>query len=256
MKYFCVSDVHSYYEQLMEALKNNGFDIDNNEHVLCVLGDMFDRGPSSVELFKFAKQLSNANRLIYIRGNHEDLLFDAAQQIFEGKIPSSHHFSNGTIDTIAQFCNMTKYDFMAHNSVLSSKYVENTMRPILDWINNTAVNYTEIGNYVLVHGWIPCYLGLDDFRDADYFDWDRARWENGMQMWKYPKCRVDGRTVMCGHWHCSWGWSHIKQSRPEFPQKNQKDWLKSFEPFIDDGIAAIDGCVAYTGRINVLVLEV
>ena len=254
MKYFCVSDVHSYYEQLMEALNNNGFDINNDEHVLCVLGDMFDRGPSSVELFKFAQQLSSANRLIYIRGNHEDLLFDAAQQIFEGKIPSSFHFSNGTIDTIAQFCNMTKYDFMMHISLLSSKYVESTMKPILDWINNTAVNYAEIGDYVLVHGWVPCYEGLDDFRDADFFDWDRARWDNGMEMWKYSKCRVNGKTVMCGHWHCSWGWSHIKQERPEFPQKNQKDWLKSFEPFIDDGIAAIDGCVAYTGKINVLVL--
>ena len=256
MKYFCVSDVHSYYDQLIEALNNNGFDINNSEHILCVLGDMFDRGPSSVELFKFAQQLSNANRLIYIRGNHEDLLFDAAQQIFEGKIPDSHHFSNGSIDTIAQFCNMTKYDFMMHNSVLSSKYVENTMRPILDWINNTAVNYAEIGNYVLVHGWIPCYEGLDDFRDATDEDWASARWDNGMEMWRYLGCRVDGKTVVCGHWHCSWGWSHIKQSRPEFPQKNQKDWLKSFEPFIDDGIAAIDSCVAYTGKINVLVLEV
>lgn len=76
-----------------------------------------------------------------------------------------------------------------------------------------------------------------------------------MEMWRYPKCRVDGKTIVCGHWHCSWGWSHIKQDRKEFPQKNQVDWKKSFEPFIDDGIIAIDACTAYSGLCNVIVIE-
>ena len=37
--------------------------------------------------------------------------------------------------------------------------------------------------------------------------------------------------------------------------KNKKDWKKSFEPFVDDGIIAIDACTAYTGLCNVIVIE-
>ena len=82
-----------------------------------------------------------------------------------------------------------------------------------------------------------------------------ARWLNGMDMWRNPANRVDGKTIVCGHWHCSWGWSHIRQERKEWPQKNRKDWLLSFEPFIDNGIAAIDACTAYTGNVNCIVVE-
>ena len=129
------------------------------------------------------------------------------------------------------------------------------MQPVLDWIEKKCVDYFEVGNFVCVHGWVPCYQGLDDFRDATKADWERARWDNGMKMWSNPMCRVDGKTVICGHWHCSWGWSHLKQLRKEFPPTNRSDWQKSFEPFVEDGIIAIDACTSYSNLCNVIVIE-
>ena len=129
------------------------------------------------------------------------------------------------------------------------------MQPILDFIHKNCVNYAEIGDYIMVHGWIPSFQHLDDFRDATDDEWEESMWWNGMEMWKNPKNRVNGKTIVCGHYHCSWGWSHIKQKRKEFPQKSKKDWEKSFEPFVEDGIIAIDSCVAHTGLINCVVLE-
>lgn len=250
-KIFVTSDVHSHFDIFYEALLAMGFDINNPEHILALCGDLFDRGDQTVELFEFVKSLGD--RFIYVRGNHEDLLFDCIAEIRSGRVPSSHHFHNGTVKTICQFCKQNEW--IVYDPTWRDKICE-IMQPVLDFINDKCVNYAEIGDYILVHGWVPCYHGLDDFRNATDEDWKQARWDNGMEMWRYPRCRVEGKTVVCGHWHCSWGWSNIKQERKEFPTTNRVDWQKSFEPFVEDGIIAIDACTAYSKLCNVIVINI
>lgn len=251
-KFFVCSDIHSAYTVWMNTLVQAGFDKNNPEHKIIVCGDLFDRMDETVQTYEFAKEMSEQDRFIYVRGNHEDLLFDCVAEIYAGRVPSSHHFHNGTVKTICQFCGQNEW--IVYDPTWRNKICE-IMQPILDWIDEKSVDYFEFGDYIFTHGWIPCYQGLDDFRNGTHEDWDRARWNNGMEMWQNAKCRVEGKTVVVGHYHCSWGWSHIKQNRKEFPNKSRKDWEKSFEPFVEDGIIAIDSCVAYTGKINCLVLE-
>ena len=251
-KFFITSDVHSFYDELMVALTEKGFDKENKDHILCICGDLFDRGDQTREVFEFVKELQAQDRLIYVTGNHESLLFDCMNEIRCGRIPGLHHRHNGTIKTICQFCG--ENEWIIYDPTWRDKICE-AMKPVLDFIADNCVDYAEIGDYVLVHGWVPCYQGLDDFRNATSEDWERARWENGMEMWRYPRCRVEGKTVICGDFHCSWGWSHIRQERKEFPPINRKGWEKSFEPFVDDGIMAIDACTAYSGLCNVIVIE-
>ena len=249
-KIFVVSDVHSFFDIFYAALLAMGFDINNPNHIVVLCGDLFDRGDQTVELFEFVKRLGD--RFIYVRGNHEDLLFNCMDEIRSGRVPSSHHFHNGTVKTICQFCKQNEW--IVYDPTWRDKICE-IMQLVLDFIEENSVNYAEIGDYIFVHGWVPCYQGLDDFRDATDEDWKHARWDNGMEMWRYPRCRVEGKTVVCGHWHCSWGWSHIKQERKEFPETNRVDWQKSFEPFVEDGIIAIDACTAYSNICNVIVIE-
>lgn len=268
IKYFVVSDVHSYYEQLMKALTDRGFEMDNPTHKLIICGDLFDRGPDSVKCFEFVKQLADEGRLEYVMGNHEDLLFECLSQLYKGIDIDRHHDSNGTLDTVAQFCGCTKYDLYCR--VVRPDDIMAKMKPITDFLADTCIDFVEIGGFIFVHGWIPVKVkdnrpfynihGKDaiynpDWENADGKEWYDARWYNGMDMWK-SKVRPTGKTVVCGHWHCSYGWSHIRQQRGEFPPTNRKDWQKSFEPFIDDGIMAIDACTAYTGIVNCLVFEV
>ena len=249
-KYFVVSDVHSFFNELMAALNEKGFEKDNPDHKLIVCGDLFDRGGQTVECFEFVKSLGD--RFIYVKGNHEELLEECVEEFRAGRVPRLHHFHNGTIQTICQFCG--ENEWIVYDPFQNDKICD-TMRPILEWIDKKSVNYFEVGDYIFVHGWIPCYNELDDFRNSTESDWEKARWDNGMAMWRYPLFRVAGKTVVCGHWHCSWGWSYIRQERKEFPKKNRKDWLKSFEPFVDEGIIAIDACTAYSGKINCIVIE-
>lgn len=264
-KYFIVSDVHSFLKPLMNALSQNGFEYSNKNHILIVLGDLFDRGNDSFELFSFVKNLHKQERFIYIRGNHEDLLFDCMNEIDKGYTPSRHHFHNGTVKTICQFCNENEW-VMYTPEWIKTKKAYDTMKPILDFIENNSFNYVEIKDYILVHGWVPC-----DFKDsvtpfkkeitlnsewfkADNLKWQEAHWINGMNAW-LNGARIPNKTIVCGHFHCSWGWSHIRQKYKEFPPSTHKDFQKSFQPFVDDGIIAIDSCTAYTGKVNCLVLE-
>jgi hypothetical protein len=48
-------------------LTRKGFDACNNEHVLIVCGDLFDRGSESLKLYEFIKSLPKERRIL-IRG--------------------------------------------------------------------------------------------------------------------------------------------------------------------------------------------
>lgn len=255
MKLFVMSDVHSYFEEMAEALHKNGFEMDNEDHHILICGDLFDRGPDAVRLFEFVKDMAEKDRLTYVCGNHEDLLFDCIEEIVGRRGVGSHHVSNGTLNTIEQFTGMSKYD-LAFGLMDKDKFWD-AMEPVLDFIKENAVDYAEAGDYVFVHGWIPCdcYGNVPDNWDTTAADWDGAKWINGMQAW-HKGARLPGKTIVCGHFHSSWGHSHLHLDRKEFPQKNREDWQKSFEPFVDEGIIAIDACTAYTGFVNCLVLEV
>ena len=246
MKYFVVSDVHSFFKYLMESLTEKGFDIDNTEHKLVVCGDLFDRGDESVRLFEFIKELQMQDRLIYVKGNHESLLEQCVNEIRAGRLPGYHHFRNGTVKTICQFCSQSEW--IVYDPTWTDRICE-TMQQVLDFIDEHCVNYYEIEKHIFCHGWVPTFGYLDDFRDADNSEWEEAMWLNGMDMWQNPARRVDGKTVVCGHFHANWGHARIHHACSEW------DDDAIFEPFVDDGIIAIDACTAHSRQVNCIIIE-
>jgi hypothetical protein len=95
-KLFCVSDIHGFYDEFRLALDNSGFDSENEEHWLIVLGDNFDRGPDPIGVMRY---LNGLPRKVLIKGNHELLL----QDVCERGYPHSNDYSNGTFDTVCEF---------------------------------------------------------------------------------------------------------------------------------------------------------
>ena len=73
MKYFVVSDVHGQFNQMIIALADAGFEARNENHTLITLGDMFDRGPKSKEIYHY---LISLERVITIFGNHDMFLMN------------------------------------------------------------------------------------------------------------------------------------------------------------------------------------
>ena len=74
MKYFVVSDIHSFYVGLKRALDRAGFNKRNKDHTLIVCGDIFDHGPDTLSVYKFLISIPK-KRCILIKGNHE-LLYE------------------------------------------------------------------------------------------------------------------------------------------------------------------------------------
>ena len=250
---FVSGDVHGFFTEWQDALRANSFDVNNPEHIILICGDLLDRGSEAKKTIDFAYDMFQQNRFIFVRGNHEDLF----REMVIRREMMSHDVSNGTADTIYQIAKDPRtvaYDF--------------SYDPKWDFLLNNTINYYETDHYIFVHGWIPVkpndkpfYLANDrkyevypDWRNAPDYIWEQARWLNGMEMWHH-KVKEPNKTIVCGHWHCSWGWSHLDNARSEFQQKNKKDWLESFKPYIKDGIMAIDGCTAYSKIVNVIKLE-
>ena len=57
------------------------------------------------------------------------------------------------------------------------------------------------------------------------------------------------KTVICGHWHTSYGHSKYENACSEFGPD------AVFSPYYAPGIIALDACTAHTGFVNCIVLE-
>lgn len=265
-KYFCVSDIHSFYDPLMSALLEKGFDINDTNHKLIICGDAFDRGDDTIQIFELMKKLQEQDRLIYILGNHEDLLFDCIEELTAYGRAGGHHYHNKTIKTLSHF--LKEDDFWMYSTYIPTdtiqKIVENT-KDLRDFIIKNGVNYFELGNKIFVHSWLPIYNDIE-FGDIVWKDWKKyvnesndlwkkSRWGNPFLNWKaelYPQ----DKCIVFGHWHCSYGHSHIDMKTKEWPQQNQeKRFEEAFKPWIKNNAIGIDACVAYSGKINCLVFN-
>lgn len=249
MKYYVVSDVHGFYSELMDALKVVGFFDETNPHKLILCGDMMDRGQEAVKTQDFMINLLEENKLIYVRGNHEDLMTGMLTRFekyrWDITLGSSHHIYNGTWGTALQLANMKEIDALRNPNELISKVTET---PFVKRLLPASQNYFETEKYIFVHGWIPYRQGTN-WRHAENASWKQARWLNGMEIANTHKPTESNKTIVCGHYHASYGHSRI--------EKTCSEWGKDadFTPYYGNGVIGIDGCTAYTGVVNCIVIE-
>lgn len=225
--YFAVSDIHSFYDELMKALKEHGWEDDNPTHILIVCGDLFDRGYKCIELLDFIQKLRKEGRVILIRGNHEDLFLDCVKDAQDGVLMNRiHHMHNGTTSTYMKLA------------------VEHRVPEVIELIES-MYDYYELGNYVFVHGGLP--IG-----DCDE-NWHNARWINGMQqaheISASDRGKWSNKMVVCGHWHTGWGHYNI------FGKGDNEYSLSDIYVNEHDKVIALDACTALSGRVNVLRLD-
>ena len=233
-QFFCVSDIHGYYNEFVQALLAAEFDRNNEDHWLICCGDCFDRGVQPMEVMEY---LTSLPRKFLIRGNHEDLI----EECYTRQHPLIHDFFNGTALTITKMGKNASLQSFEESSILAA----NRFRPFFD----NMVDFFETKNYIFVHGWIPT-TAHSDWRKASPEDWRKARWKNGMQCAHEGHTDPNGKTIVCGHIRTSWGHHHLEDPGCEDEYENG-----DFSPFFATGIIAIDACTAYSKRVNVVILE-
>jgi len=247
MKYYITADVHGFYTLLHNALTTAGFFEDSEPNKLVVLGDLFDRGAEALKMQEFILSLMEDNRVILIKGNHEDLFTELATK--DHGAAYSHHVSNGTYDTALQ---LTGFSTSAAGRRPYGFADAARRTPFFKQIIPSMVDYYETEHYVFVHGWIPCVYEngelsyITDWRNAGKDEWASARWYNGMDA---AQTCMEEKTILCGHWHASYGHFKFEQKGSEFGPD------ADFSPFYGNRIIALDACTALSRRVNVVVLE-
>lgn len=246
MKFFVISDVHSYYNEMITALNEAGFDFNNENHWLIGCGDYFDRGRQSQEVLDFLLSLP---RKVLVKGNHEDLLED----LFERGYGLSHDKHNGTLQTAFDL----GFEEGKHN------FLVDMLRRAKDkfhLVHGQMVNFFETKNYIFVHSWIPLTTRirkiedktnvveciLEDWRKATNKKWQEARWGNPFELAELGL--LPDKTVVFGHWHTSW-------PRAKWYGQPETGENADFSIFYGNGYIGLDAMTAHSHKVNVLVIE-
>ena len=261
MKYYVVSDPHGYYTHMENALREVGFFDETEPHKLIVCGDLLDRGDEANRMIDFMLRLKEEGRLIYILGNHEDLLVQCVHRIACGGVHEiasgmSPHYINKTWDTLLQISGMDELEaYHQPYALVKAVLYSSFYRELLP----SAMDYYETEHYIFTHGWIPCLIkGHRPYMSFEYNEvwraeetraWQRARWFNGMELSCKHGITEKGKTIVCGHFHTSYGHAQIENNGSEFGED------ADHSPFYADGIIAIDACASRSGRVNCIVIE-
>jgi predicted MPP superfamily phosphohydrolase len=249
VKLFCVSDIHSYWEPFKTALDAAGFEENNINHLLVVLGDCFDRGPDTVQVYKFLNSLTN---IVLIRGNHEDLL----EEMLDRGYGEKHDHLNGTTRSVVDLC-----DIVNRNTSSSKECCDAVKELIMPFLNK-FVNYFETEHYIFVHSFIAleCLDNLPKYyvknrafkfdpnwRNADNDTWELARWGNPFKL-AGVGLNQTSKVILHGHWHNSWPRSYY-DGQPECGEE------ADFSPYYGNNCIGLDACTVVSNTCNVLVLE-
>lgn len=280
-KYFCVSDVHSFFWPLKEALDTAGFDLNEKDHILLVDGDLFDRGADSLAVYQFVKSLPKSRRVL-IRGNHEQLFLDLLDKDEPGEVD----YSNGTLRTLLDLAGKNGddciddlsfdvwWDRKQHWAQSLFKRAKNskTAKAVAKWIRSDAwVDCFELGDYIFEHCFIPLkslsglpmyfeypkYAGLEikkDWREAaTETEKLESRWGHPYLLYRkgfFDEELKNGKILVCGHWNTS-----------DFYKIDEPNHVISYEIedqnpiYLSDHFIGLDACTAKSGRVNCLVLE-
>lgn len=256
MRYYVTADVHGYFSELKTALTEKGFFEDKEPHKLIICGDIYDRGKEARYLQEFILDLLSKDEIVLIKGNHEDLALDLLNNWHKNSFLQYHHSTNGTLDTVCQLIGITTSELLTDAENIGRDFLNN---PYIQKIIPAMLDYYETERYIFTHGWIPCtpikvntylteYAPIEAWRTANPKLWDDARWINGMEA-AHGGVIEKNKTIVCGHWHCSFGHSKYEGDGGEF------DNNPNFAPYFGKGIIALDACTPVSKKINCIVIE-
>ncbi|MFK5883991.1 MAG: fructose-bisphosphatase class III [Candidatus Izemoplasma sp.] len=235
-KIFIVSDIHGYFSALIDSLLKSGYNDQDKSHHLLVIGDLFDRGNDSKEVYNYLSKLTKNNSATIIMGNHDKFLIDFLEGNFKKTTFNILH--NGFGKTIESFLNLKVIDqskFELYKVEINRKYPE-----LYHWLLDFKL-YIETPEYIFVHGGI----------NPNQKDWRNSKLRDFLWGREYLMDRVPGKIVVAGH-----------QRVAQILYKKDIDYKKLFETNSElfdilylDGKILIDRFVEMSNELNVLVLE-
>ena len=239
-KLFVTTDIHGHATEFKDALKEAGFDRNNDDHVLVVCGDYFDRGTENRAGYTYIDGLKNK---ILIKGNHE---YNLETVLLNGKLSITDHM-NGMERTVKEFF---RGDYIPEFNFIYTDETTDGYKDLTGFLGEMR-DYFETESYVFTHGWLPLdserpSLNANvrpDWRYVTPNEWRAATWTEWQDAYLY-RILLDGKTVVVGHRTTEYG--------SRFDPKREK---RCSLPFYGEGMIALDALTVVSKRVNVIVID-
>jgi serine/threonine protein phosphatase 1 len=193
---YAIGDVHGSYTKLANLLRHCKDHSDGNRARFVLLGDYVDRGRRSREVVDLliAAQAATPDNVVCLKGNHEDMLLDAASGIREklwlanggdttlhsygvtsaADIPASHlaWFKN------LPLCISDGKRFFVHAGVMPGVPLQEQSKEVMLWVRDQFLSDQRDHGLYIVHGHTPNQLGKPELchnrLNLDTFAWNGA----------------------------------------------------------------------------------
>lgn len=257
MRYFAISDTHAHHTEMIKSLTEAGFDPENKDHFLIVVGDITDRGHEALAHILYLKDLVDKGRAVVLKGNHDNFILGFLKNI-DQSFNWMHNGLNTTLDDLLHetrsfemYClltdkEMTNYTFGEWQRINASK-LKKEFPWLQDWFQNLP-NYFETKSYAFTHGIVN--QNVEDWRKSDWSDCHWARPEDYIGF-----SNPTGKHLVVGHLNSSL----MKWTRKYNTASGYDTY--TFEPeneiYYDESIDTyfLDSCTVLSKRVNVLVFE-
>ncbi|MCT3728311.1 serine/threonine protein phosphatase [Elizabethkingia anophelis] len=172
MRIIVVADIHGENDKFRKALKSVSL---KKSDKLILLGDVIDRGESSKDTLDTLVLLrkNGFQNIIYIRGNHEQMLLDSIEDEDKEYI----WIKNGGDKTLKSF---------------RVNYANQIPENYIDLIKS-SIYYYEFENYLFVHA------GLNFELKEPLNDINSLLWIRNMSLGKYEKSVFSTKKIIHGH---------------------------------------------------------
>lgn len=266
MKYFCVSDIHGHYTEAFNALSNADYDENNPNHKLIVIGDITDRGPEALEVIQWLKELTDQNKAIVLKGNHDNfilkflkndnILFDWQNNGLDATIDDLDHRTK----SFESYCllNDKPFDINTFNEWqrITSASIQKEYPWLRKWVESFP-DYYETKNYIFTHGIIDCRNG-NDWHNSNYTKYYYKGWQ--ANHWVSPDdylffTNKTNKHLVVGHLNASLMRYTFENKTSEgynylaYYPENEIYYHKDIDTYF------LDACTIATKRVNVLVIE-
>lgn len=177
-RYIAFGDIHGMFDEFMELW--NSTDIQEND-IIVFLGDYIDRGPKSKEVLDFLMNLSVRNEVVFLRGNHEDMMLHrlisynmAYCWLTNGGVEALKSFGTDQIngipnEYISWLKNNTRLYYQPDNTNLLFVHaginpnfpLDEQAESELMWIRDEFINYKGDFGVKVIHGHTPSMNKVD-----------------------------------------------------------------------------------------------
>ncbi len=163
MKIYAMSDIHGCLDAFETALET--IDLNDSDSKLVLLGDYCDRGPNSLGVFERVMELQEhyGERVIALRGNHEEMLLEYIDEIADLGFTRAWMLADSDLATARSFLFPDDFERVRHLLALRNfdeayrftvKCMKAEHADVIKWIRKLPYYHESDFGQVFVHAGI------------------------------------------------------------------------------------------------------